>query len=87
MTICTCLDILSGRAPADTPVTLKGWVRTGGASTHEWTPGIGNCDNWTQGYTDRGTVIYLDNNWDTINVWQASVYPCYLYNYVWCVED
>ncbi len=28
MTICTCLDILSGRAPADTPVTLKGWVRT-----------------------------------------------------------
>jgi asparaginyl-tRNA synthetase len=28
MTICSCLDILSGRAPADTPVTLKGWVRT-----------------------------------------------------------
>ncbi len=28
MTICTCADILSGRAPADTPVTLKGWVRT-----------------------------------------------------------
>ena len=28
MTICTCLDILCGRAPADTPVTLKGWVRT-----------------------------------------------------------
>ncbi|MFA5916214.1 MAG: asparagine--tRNA ligase [Burkholderiales bacterium] len=28
MTTCSCLDILSGRAPADTPVTLKGWVRT-----------------------------------------------------------
>ena len=28
MTICTCLYILSGRAPADTPVTLRGWVRT-----------------------------------------------------------
>ena len=28
MTLCTCLDILSGRAPTDTPVTLKGWVRT-----------------------------------------------------------
>ncbi len=28
MTVCTCIDILSGRAPADTPVTLKGWVRT-----------------------------------------------------------
>ena len=28
MTTCTCIDILSGRAPADTPVTLKGWVRT-----------------------------------------------------------
>ena len=28
MTICTCLDILSGRAPQDAPVTLKGWVRT-----------------------------------------------------------
>jgi len=28
MSICTCADILSGRAPADTPVTLKGWVRT-----------------------------------------------------------
>jgi asparaginyl-tRNA synthetase len=28
MAICTCSDILSGRAPADTPVTLKGWVRT-----------------------------------------------------------
>ena len=28
MTTCTCQDILSGRAPSDTPVTLKGWVRT-----------------------------------------------------------
>jgi asparaginyl-tRNA synthetase len=28
MTTCTCLAILSGRAPADRPVTLKGWVRT-----------------------------------------------------------
>jgi asparaginyl-tRNA synthetase len=28
MTTCTCQDILSGRAPADSPVTLKGWVRT-----------------------------------------------------------
>jgi len=28
MTNCTCLDILCGRAPADTPVTLRGWVRT-----------------------------------------------------------
>ena len=28
MSICTCADILSGRAPTDTPVTLKGWVRT-----------------------------------------------------------
>jgi len=26
--ILTCADILGGRAPADTPVTLKGWVRT-----------------------------------------------------------
>ena len=26
--IFTCKDILAGRAPADTPVTLKGWVRT-----------------------------------------------------------
>lgn len=25
---CSCLDILSGRAPADAPVTLRGWVRT-----------------------------------------------------------
>jgi len=28
MTICSCLAILSGRAPADAAVTLKGWVRT-----------------------------------------------------------
>ncbi len=28
MTTCSCQAILSGRAPADTPVTLKGWVRT-----------------------------------------------------------
>jgi asparaginyl-tRNA synthetase len=28
MTALTCLDILSGRAPADRPVTLKGWVKT-----------------------------------------------------------
>src|SRR5512140_769293 len=27
MTNCSCHDILSGRAPADTPVTLTGWVR------------------------------------------------------------
>ena len=24
----SCLDILSGRAPADAPVTVKGWVKT-----------------------------------------------------------
>ena len=28
MTALTCLDILSGRAPADQPVTVKGWVKT-----------------------------------------------------------
>ena len=28
MTTCTCADILGGRAPQDTPVTVKGWVRT-----------------------------------------------------------
>ena len=28
MTICTCMDILSGRAAQGVPVTLKGWVRT-----------------------------------------------------------
>ena len=28
MTAITCADILAGRAPADTPVTLEGWVRT-----------------------------------------------------------
>jgi len=28
MTAYTCAQILAGRAPADTPVTLKGWVRT-----------------------------------------------------------
>jgi asparaginyl-tRNA synthetase len=28
MTALTCLDILSGKAPADTPVTLQGWVKT-----------------------------------------------------------
>ena len=28
MTSLTCVDILSGRAPKDAPVTVKGWVRT-----------------------------------------------------------
>ena len=28
MTSLTCADILAGRAPKDSPVTLKGWVRT-----------------------------------------------------------
>ena len=28
MTALTCVDILSGRAPGDAPVTVKGWVRT-----------------------------------------------------------
>jgi asparaginyl-tRNA synthetase len=28
MTALSCTDILAGRAPADTPVTVKGWVRT-----------------------------------------------------------
>lgn len=28
MTPLTCADILAGKAPADTPVTLNGWVRT-----------------------------------------------------------
>ncbi|HTS21267.1 MAG TPA: hypothetical protein VMN79_05585, partial [Casimicrobiaceae bacterium] len=23
-----CADVLAGRAPADRPVTLKGWIRT-----------------------------------------------------------
>ncbi len=28
MTALTCADILAGKAPADTPVTVRGWVRT-----------------------------------------------------------
>src|SRR5438105_6998758 len=28
MTSFTCADILAGRAPKDSPVTVKGWVRT-----------------------------------------------------------
>ena len=28
MTSFSCADVLAGRAPADAPVTLKGWVRT-----------------------------------------------------------
>src|SRR5438105_14652381 len=28
MTSFTCADILAGRAPQDTPVTVKGWVKT-----------------------------------------------------------
>jgi asparaginyl-tRNA synthetase len=28
MTTLTCAEILAGRAPADTPITLRGWVRT-----------------------------------------------------------
>src|ERR1700675_619657 len=28
MTSLTCVDILAGRAPENTPVTIKGWVRT-----------------------------------------------------------
>src|SRR5437762_14237608 len=28
MTSYTCADILAGRAPQDTPVTVKGWVKT-----------------------------------------------------------
>src|SRR6185295_13573530 len=28
MTAMTCADILAGRAPKETPVTLRGWVRT-----------------------------------------------------------
>src|SRR5512137_1557008 len=28
MTSLSCADVLAGRAPADTPVTIKGWVRT-----------------------------------------------------------
>src|SRR5713101_5633098 len=28
MTLLTCADVLAGRAPKDSPVTVKGWVRT-----------------------------------------------------------
>jgi asparaginyl-tRNA synthetase len=28
MTVLSCADVLAGRAPADTPVTVRGWVRT-----------------------------------------------------------
>ena len=28
MSSLSCADILAGRAPKDTPVTIKGWVRT-----------------------------------------------------------
>jgi asparaginyl-tRNA synthetase len=28
MTLLACADVLAGRAPSDTPVTVKGWVRT-----------------------------------------------------------
>ncbi len=41
----------------------KGWVRTGGASSTNTTPGIGNCANWTSDSSgDYGTLIYLDDD-------------------------
>ena len=65
-----------------------GWIRTGGASSTSSTPGIGNCANWTSFFNyDFGTLTWLDNNWATVDVWQATTETCDTKGQVWCMEN
>jgi hypothetical protein len=66
---------------------VSGWVHTGADDSAD-TPGKSNCENWTVSYpTDKGTIIYLDEDWTTIEGWKASQLACNSTTHVWCVED
>ena len=56
---------------------VAGWVRTGSdASTSG--PGKDDCHHWTSSFGggDKGTIIYLDEDWTTIESWKANQGNC-----------
>jgi hypothetical protein len=69
---------------------VSGWVRTGASANAYGVSGKINCNNWTfpGGSTfESGTIIYLDEDWTTIEGWKATDRDCGFPNHVWCVEN
>jgi hypothetical protein len=85
-----------GRTEADSgqgpPTSYEsGWVRTGYDSSDSSTAGMGNCEAWTTGGVDEGTLVNLPSQWTAglgdIGVWEATNTPCQFGYPVWCIED
>lgn len=79
----------SGSGP---PTNSLGWIRTGFDSSGGGTPGVENCNVWTNdSSTAGGTIVRLTPNWTAevsgINPWLVNVRTCDVATHVWCVED
>ncbi len=75
----------SGSGP---PVPMFGWVRTGGISSEEATPGRGNCSAWSS-TSGSGTRANLPWDWTAstdIEPWQVGTGSCGGLLPVWCVR-
>jgi hypothetical protein len=75
-----------------TPLTIRGWVRTGFSYSVSDTPGQANCGNWVSNYGFYwGTVANLPSIWtgglQDIGVWNVGVSTCDTNLRVWCVQD
>ena len=74
------------------PVTARGWVRTGyGSSTSGWA-GRGNCAVWSSDAgADYGTVAHLVSDWtgveEDVGPWNTEFMTCDSAFRVWCVQD
>jgi hypothetical protein len=74
------------------PLTTRGWVRTGFSYSVSDTPGQANCGNWVSNYSFYwGTVANLPSNWTSseqdFGVWNVGVNTCETNLWVWCVQD
>jgi hypothetical protein len=74
------------------PLTARGWVRTGFSYSVSDLPGQANCGNWVSNYGFYwGTVANLPSKWTSggqdIGVWNVDVNTCDTALWVWCVQD
>jgi hypothetical protein len=78
------------------PQSVVGWIRTGNTASTSNTPGIGNCDGWSDDSSgSSGTYALLPDpgslSWGAtairISPWTAVAWFCSEELQVWCVED
>ena len=93
LTYNTALGRTSDDSGSGPPDNTGGWIRTGFSSSHDTTPGQGNCDAWTSNsVSDHGAAGGLNADWASSATvsgpWSiGGATTCSSERAVWCMQD